>query len=746
MPCRSLNTLLLIVLTHLGYSQVIASDDAPAVAQGTWQDEARKQGLSEDEIAALQNNDVLLANDDFLQVFSAYSHPKVSVFITSDSLLNAWHVLLEATIVRLEATRMSRLPDALRMILRDLESPRFSVQGQDELNARAIRRARLVIATAVRLMDSSYRLGDAELDEIVAAECSRIEVAEGEFLPEWLGRPDPSLLSIHYSRFRPRSFYTRSVELERYFRAVSWLQAIPFRIDKDDELLAILMLGDAIERRTADFELDFDTWWTESQKLQDTFRCFNELVGAPDLPDILVAAHEAHNLSANLFQRLEDEASEQAELKRHEPDGDTTVSAAPDDPGNSDESDEDMGEDSSGVPGRFEVVVPRKLPEATLSLTDLQRWRNVLRTQFQQSQFAPQINDQNRLPPEDPATVDAPQFRVISASRTPDAILFQRTTDMRRLARPYPDGLEIAVALGSDAAKSYLQDPEKERLLQEIDACKALFGPGNVYGAWLHALRALLDEPERDAPDFLRNDAWQRKSCNTVLASWVQMRHTFALHVKINGGAGGGRIPPPGFVEPDPEFFSRMADLAHQTKQALFLQGDLRQVPPDYRPLLPILESCRGLAQGVADAAAMDRKFNEQAEVESMLHSLAWDLHELLSRQSDDQTPFGEQWNRIIDQQFSQAAIGPIRHWADGISNGDAAFQKHLEEPGNQREAIPETLISYLITLTDEHSSRKLPWPDRWIQICDRHLPGLPTSLRKMSEAIASVRAMDAKI
>jgi hypothetical protein len=61
-------------------------------------------------------------------------------------------------------------------------------------------------------------------------------VAQGAEKPAWLGPPDAGFSQIDYTRFKPRGFYTQSETLQRYFRAVAWLQAIPFRVEKDEEL------------------------------------------------------------------------------------------------------------------------------------------------------------------------------------------------------------------------------------------------------------------------------------------------------------------------------------------------------------------------------------------------------------------------------------------------------------------------------------------------------------------------------
>lgn len=70
-------------------------------------------------------------------------------------------------------------------------------------------------------------------------------------------------------------------------------------------------------------------------------------------------------------------------------------------------------------------------------------------------------------------------------------------------------------------------------------------------------LGKLLQPAPADAPDFMRGLPWQRKSANTVLAAWAQMRHTWALQTKeIWCILGFKEYPKPiGFVEPVPEFY-----------------------------------------------------------------------------------------------------------------------------------------------------------------------------------------------
>jgi hypothetical protein len=516
-----------IVGTQPGHGQ-----GAPASNQ-TWEAAARLSGLSAADIALLQTNRMLIANEAHKQIFSAYIGGKTPLFITSDSLLNAYHILYEESILRLENARAARLPGVLQTILNNLEDAGDHLKGKPALVAAARARARLVPGIALRLMDDSFRFKDDSLNALLEQETKQIVTAQGVGRPKWLGQADPSFVALDYSRYKPRGFYTRSEQLTRYFRAVAWLQSIPFRVSKDEELLAMLMLGNSV---TGNRFKDFARW----SQLETFVRAYQTYIGAGDDWDIMTAAQEAQNqLEMNL-------------------DGD-----------------------------------------------DLQKKRDWLMQMAGGHGEGPLINDQMRFAPDDPQLFAEPQFRILSAYRTPSAMLFQRTTDRRHFTRPYPTGLEVPIALGSVFAGDHIEDPQKQDLLKTIAACKTYFQGGrmyyqgeSLYFKYLEALKALLVQPEPDAPDFMKNEAWQTKSCNTVLAGWAQLSHTWALQAKQTVNYLGVTRTPVGFVEPVPEFFSRMAGLAEATKSRLKESGAFA---PDTAWVVQKLEQFKTIMAGVKD-------------------------------------------------------------------------------------------------------------------------------------------------
>src|SRR5262249_40559535 len=186
---------------------------------------------------------------------------KVPVFITTDSLLNGFHVLFEESVYRLEQAQARKLPGILERLSKGLDRAGKQFKGDPRLLTAARERAHVFLATARHLLDARALPEDAALRELVQQEAQRIIAARGKVKPAWLGPPDPGFLTVDYSRFQPRGFYTRSPLLQRHFRAVSWLQAIPFRLDNDEELAAFFLLNRAFRDLDAKRDPEKENFW-----------------------------------------------------------------------------------------------------------------------------------------------------------------------------------------------------------------------------------------------------------------------------------------------------------------------------------------------------------------------------------------------------------------------------------------------------------------------------------------------------
>ncbi|MBN2591060.1 MAG: DUF3160 domain-containing protein [Sedimentisphaerales bacterium] len=465
-----------------------------------WRKLAQKENLSESVIEKLSENNVVITETAYKQIFTPYIESNMTFFITTDSLINAYHVLYEESILRLEKANASRLEEILKFVLSNLSKNNEDINYRSDLVTAAQERAFIVVGTAIKLLDENFKLDDNKINRIINEEVEKIELAEANEKPLWLGEPTNDLYSIDYSRYKPRGFYIESELLSKYFRAVSWLQSIPFRLSQNDELLSILILGNCLDLNKFDGDSE------KYQRYTDFFSAYKMFIGTGD---------------------------------------------------------------------DWNVITAKEQINGKLNKNDLSNIRKKLKQKLK-AEGGSLINDQVRFPPLNSNTAAAePQFRFISAYRTPDAVMFHRTTDLREFSRPFPTGLEVCAALGSEFAKSKLEYSDKAKLLKTIEDTKEAFSGNSLYLDYLQCLACLLDEPPAESPAFMKNETWQAKSCNTTLAGWSQLRHTWSLQAKQSVTYMGMVMPPTGFVEPEPEFYNKMVQLAQKTKELLGKSGAL---------------------------------------------------------------------------------------------------------------------------------------------------------------------------
>jgi hypothetical protein len=157
------------------------------------------------------------------------------------------------------------------------------------------------------------------------------------------------------------------------------------------------------------------------------------------------------------------------------------------------------------------------------------------------------------------------------------------------LARCYPRGLDVMALLGSARAADILvtegdteyvnYDVEFAELKSEFDEFDELEWNRNLYWGWLYSLRSLIGGFGEGYPSFMRTDVWEDKELNAALASWTELRHDTILYAKQSYTGEVTSIPPvvPGYVEPVPEFYARLLALTSMTREGLLAFGTLSE-------------------------------------------------------------------------------------------------------------------------------------------------------------------------
>ncbi len=336
--------------------------------------------LLPEELEQLTRDKILITRRAYRQIFEPYINPSAPVFVTSDATINAFHVLYRESIARYEELNAQKLQEILKLIWVRIaprkDSPSDKPQAKNFSNDQdknaassnsdqhfqglrhvAQERAQIVIAVAIKLLgDNSIEL-DEPLNTIVGKEIDRVVSADGVTLPEWIATPSSGFAAIDYSRYRPQGFYNRSESLRRYFQSLSWLQSIPFRIEKDEELLAILILGKTL----ADW---YSGDYSKRIEIEQWFRCYNDLIGQRGDWDLLMASQIVRSRPTDL-NSVREYLLKLSSNDKYGSTGDNHIDGEP----------EHMAE---SVSAEFRIISPPRIPDAilfqrTTSLSDFKR-------------------------------------------------------------------------------------------------------------------------------------------------------------------------------------------------------------------------------------------------------------------------------------------------------------------------------------------------------------------------------------
>jgi len=195
-------------------------------------------------------------------------------------------------------------------------------------------------------------------------------------------------------------------------------------------------------------------------------------------------------------------------------------------------------------------------------------------------------------------------FRLMGQRFVPDSYIFQNLVYPKvdgytghgdaftqgPYGRHFPRGLDVMALLGSDRSEELLEElndssygnytTQFAELEDEFRSFSEEDWQKNLYWAWLYSLKPLLEEFGDGYPTFMQTKAWQDKELITALASWAELRHDTILYAKQSyTGVGSAQPiilePVVGYVEPVPEFYSRLLVLTRITKEDLQEMGVL---------------------------------------------------------------------------------------------------------------------------------------------------------------------------
>ncbi|HEX8219937.1 MAG TPA: DUF3160 domain-containing protein [Chloroflexia bacterium] len=461
------------------------------------------------------------SHKQFYQLYEDGRYDSQPVFVTTDSVLHVYHLIfdkiLRSTETQYLISDLEKLTDAL---LKASQAQYDQLKGTE--GEQAARRNVAYFTVASRLLDANAPVPDYVRAE-VAQELQQIDRHEGLTPSAVMAIGNPEQFVEDYGQYKPRGHYTRSEDLSRYFRAMMWYGRITFRLKSVEETQSALLLTRALQTADAS-DTTAEAAWSRIYEPTAFF-----VGGADDLT-----------------------------FRDYAPVIEQAVGANP-------------------------------------NLEDLVSKANVAKFQEAAKSLAgPRINSMFVYVTEDKETVTK-GLRVMGQRFTLDEYVFGqliwRNVGNQETPRTLPKALDVPAAFGSEEAYNILKDmgeTKYEKFDLQLDKVRGQIAgldtsqwTENLYWSWLYTFRPLLEpkSPGSGYPSFMTNDAWTRKGLNTVLGSYTELKHDTILYAKqVMAEAGGG--PPEivkGYVEPEPEFYARIAALAAMTRDGLLSRGLLEK-------------------------------------------------------------------------------------------------------------------------------------------------------------------------
>lgn len=500
--------------------------------------------LNDDELAKFKKNGFVVSERyggySFGDVYYAVYTRDLPVYITSDSVLHAWHRSYDAMLEELELTYLLRALDAILIGMHDALPKANDEYGNGVLKD-SVRDADFFLTVARNLLnngrDDNYKPGSGlkvirDDDLLIASKLNQdARVKETLAAVEAMRMQKFELFGrerlMDFSQFKPRGHYEVHPSLRCYFKAMMWCGRTDLRIaggydhtgqlSSKRELGASMVLLDLLRR--ADKE---DAW----RKFD---RCIQTFVGRTDSAtfDDLAGIAKAANIKSPADLKTDDDLGKfnDAVLK-------------------SEAGKQDIRGDVYVKPFHGNIVLPRSF------------------------------------------TVMGQKF-VVDSWTTAQTVYSAISWGGEFVRRRVPSALDVSfAALGNnhvvpnlveriESGTHHFRDrkPYQHNLAavrNVIDGVDEKAWDDTIYMQWLKTLRTLTAKGDAAIPEVLKTREWMMKQTNTQLASWSQLRHDTILYVKQSyTGIAPLCYYPAGFVEPVVPFWAQMDAMASRAATLL---------------------------------------------------------------------------------------------------------------------------------------------------------------------------------
>ncbi len=480
--------------------------------------------LTDAELAKFKANGFVvterLGGYSFGEVYYAIYSRDLPVYISSDSVLHAWHRSYDAMLEELELTYLMGALDAILTGMHDALPKANDAYGAGQMKD-SVRDADYFLTVALSLLKDRIVPSKLGQDERVRTTLAAV-IKEQMHDFELFGRAR----KMDFSQFKPRGHYETNPELRKYFKAMMWCGRTDLRIaggydatgqlSSPRELGASMVLLDLLRRA------DQQEAWRKFDRCIQTFVGRTDSATFDDLAGVAAAAKIASpaDLKTDADLKKLTDAVQASEAGKQDVRGDIYVK-----------------------PFHGNIVLPR-------SFTVLGQ-KFVIDSWVTAKTVYPDISWQD----------ESVRRRVPSALDVSFAALGNNHVVPNLVER---------IEGGSHRFRD--QKPYQHNLAavrNVIDGIDAKAWDDTIYMQWLKTLRTLSAPAEEKLPEVMRTREWSMKQTNTQLASWTQLRHDTILYVKQSYTGAPACYYPAGFVEPVVPFWAAMDAMASRSATLL---------------------------------------------------------------------------------------------------------------------------------------------------------------------------------
>ncbi|MDO9536482.1 MAG: DUF3160 domain-containing protein [Bacillota bacterium] len=473
--------------------------------------------------------------EQLFYIYENNEYMKLPSFVTTDSVLQVYHIFFDYSLRTLEGEKLLPILEELTESMLQKSLLLYNHLTDEELK-RVLEKNMAVLAVAQQALEKPLPADLPAVAKQMGQDEYQLVRGEGGFSSSAIFPYE-----LDYSQYKPRGHYTRSEELQRFFRAMMWYGQAPFPLYKDLE----------------------ETIRNEEQTLQAlliTYSLFMENEGLPDIerweniydPTVFYVGN-TDDLNVYHYKELI-----------------VNVYGA--------DFDLNTLNDAEKLDALYKEA--KKLPEPKIKA----KYTSV--TTPVGKQF--RLMGQRYIPDSEiiQELVEPLQRPIPSGLDVMGVLGSDRALE-----------LALEVLKAQEKWPGYLDVHQKYK--EKFDQVPETTWRSNMYYGWLWTIKSLLHPFGEGFPSFMTNTAWEDKSLSTAAGSWAQLRHDTILYGKQSGAeCGGGEEPPQvkGYVEPNIPVYEKLLWLTQYSRTNLkereIITGSLESKMQHFEDLLQFLINC----------------------------------------------------------------------------------------------------------------------------------------------------------